>query len=132
MPNFAIQKVWPHFYQNPLLFFKSRSIYVKSEIKVFYIDKYLCARLWRREHYVTIKVTMTLLFPSRWRSTCETSQLDRMSTKTIVLTSRRRRNWFRRAARRRRREGFTSCLREPTIAYERRKNAAGRILSGVV
>ena len=49
--------------------------------------------------YVTIKVTMTSLFPSRGRSSCETLQLHRLPTKTFVSTARRR-SWFCRTARR--------------------------------
>ena len=40
--------------------------------------------------------------------------------------------WFRRAARRGRRDGFSSCQRGPTIASERRRKPAGRVLGGVV
>ena len=38
---------------------------------------------------VTFKATMTSLFTSRRRSFCETSQLHRMLTKTVVSTARR-------------------------------------------
>ena len=67
------------------------------------------------------QITMTSLFPSRRWSSCETSQLHRMPTKTVTSTARRR-SRFCRAVRCGSREGFSSCQRGPTIASERRRN----------